>query len=69
MRLSPEEAVNAATANGAYALGLSHLGALEVGKQADLLILDVPSYRMIPYFFGVNHVKTVIKRGKIVKSR
>lgn len=69
MRLSPEEAVNAATANGAYALGLSHLGALEVGKQADLLILDVPSYRMIPYFFGVNHVETVIKRGAIVKGR
>ncbi len=69
MRMSPEEAINAATVNGAYVLGLPHLGVLKVGMQADLLILDVPNYRMIPYFFGVNHVETVIKRGKIVKSR
>ncbi len=69
MHMTPEEAINSATVNGAYALGLSHVGTLEVGKQADVLILDVPNYRMIPYFFGVNHVATVIKRGKIVKSR
>ncbi|MFQ6057026.1 MAG: amidohydrolase family protein [Methanosarcinales archaeon] len=42
------------------------IGSLEVGKQADLIILDVPNYKMIPYHFGVNHVQTVIKKGKIV---
>jgi imidazolonepropionase len=69
MRMTAEEAINAATANGAYALGLDDVGILEVGKQADIIILDVPNYRMLPYFFGVNHVEKVIKRGEIVWSR
>jgi imidazolonepropionase len=69
MGLSPAEALNAATVNGAYALGLNGVGTLEPGSQADLAILDLPDYRMLPYYFGVNHVRTVIKRGQIAWQR
>ena len=55
MKMTPGEAITAATINGAHALGLqSKVGSLEVGKQADLIILDVPDYRELPYHFGVN---------------
>ncbi len=40
------------------------IGSLEVGKQADIVILDVPDYREIPYHFGVNLVRTTIKKGR-----
>ena len=69
MRMTPEEALNAATVNAGYALGMTHAGSLQPGSQADLLIVDVPNYKMIPYFFGENHVETVIKKGEIVWSR
>ena len=68
MAFSAEEAINAATVNGAYSLGLSEVGLIEVGRQADLLLLDLPDYRLLPYFFGINHVHTVIKKGRIVWS-
>ncbi len=64
MSLTPEEAITAATLNGAAALGLSHkLGSIEVGKQADMVLYDIPNYRYLPYHFGTNHVAKVIKRG------
>ena len=67
MRMTPAEALVAATINAAYAVGLGErVGSLEPGKQADLLICDVPDYREIPYRFGVNLVHTVMKRGQIV---
>ncbi|MFQ6119023.1 MAG: imidazolonepropionase, partial [Methanosarcinales archaeon] len=67
MKMSPAQAINAATINAAHAINKADtIGSLEVGKQADLIILDVPNYKMIPYHFGVNHVQTVIKKGKIV---
>ncbi|MBI4249643.1 MAG: imidazolonepropionase [Elusimicrobia bacterium] len=67
MRMSPEEAVTAATVNGAYSLGEGRrLGSLEPGKQADLAHMDVDDYREIPYYFGVNHCRMTIKKGKIV---
>ncbi len=67
-RLTPAEALNAATINAAHALGLgARLGSLEAGKQADLLILSLPDYRNLAYLFGVNLVETVVKRGKIVR--
>lgn len=70
MRMSPAEAVAAATINGAYAVGRGDLvGSLEVGKQADLAIMDVTDYREIPYFFGMNHCLTVIKGGRVVFSK
>lgn len=67
LRLTPAEAINAATINAAHALGLGqYIGSLEVGKQADLLVLDIPDYRHLGYRFGTNLVETVIKRGQIV---
>ncbi len=70
MRMSPAEALTAATINGAYAVGRGSLvGSLEAGKQADLVIMDVQDYREIPYFFGMNHCTTVIKKGRVVYSK
>jgi imidazolonepropionase len=70
MRMTPAEAIAAATINGAHALGrASRLGSLETGKQADLCIMDVEDYRQIPYFFGMNHCRMAIKKGKIVYQR
>ncbi|NMA61963.1 MAG: amidohydrolase family protein, partial [Firmicutes bacterium] len=67
MAMTPEEVFHAVTINAAYALDRQdRLGSIEVGKQADLVIFDVENYRKIPYFFGVNLVETVIKRGKVV---
>jgi len=67
MGLTPAEAVSAATINAAHALGLGRqVGSLETGKRADVIVLDIPSYRHLPYLFGVNHVDMVIKAGKIV---
>lgn len=68
MNLSVEEAITAATLNGAAALGMSDsVGSVEVGKQADLILYNLPDYRQIPYFFGANTVRTVIKRGTILE--
>ena len=66
-RLLPAEVLNACTINAAYAIGLGEqLGSIEVGKQADLLILDIPDYRYLAYQFGGNPVSKVYKRGKLV---
>jgi len=65
--LLPAEALNASTINAAHALGLGDkLGSIEVGKQADLLIVDAPDYRHLAYQFGVNLVERVIKQGQVV---
>ncbi|HEV3027887.1 MAG TPA: imidazolonepropionase [Planctomycetota bacterium] len=69
MALSPAEALNAATVNGAYALGLEGVGTIEPGSRADLAILDLPDYRMLPYYFGVNHVRMVVKGGRLEWQR
>jgi imidazolonepropionase len=70
MRMTPAEAIVAGTINGAHALGrASRLGSLEPGKQADLCIMEVEDYRQIPYFFGMNHCRMTIKKGKIVYQR
>lgn len=69
MRMTVEEALTASTLNAACALGLGdRIGSLEAGKQADVLILDVEDYREIPYHFGVNHVRWVMKKGRVVHS-
>lgn len=66
-KLLPAEAFNAATVNAAFAVGLGEqIGSLEVGKLADVLILDTTDYRQIAYEFGANFVKTVIKKGRII---
>jgi len=70
MKMTPAEAITAATINGACSLGLSErLGSLEEGKQADIVLMDVADYREIPYFFGVNHCIVTIKKGNIVINR
>ena len=67
-KLLPSEALHAATINAANAVGMGDMvGSIEVGKQADLLILKESDYRHIPYFFGGNPVDTVIKRGQVVR--
>lgn len=66
LHLTPAQAIAAATINGAAAIARSdRIGSLETGKQADLLILDIPDYRHLGYRFGVNLVQTVIKKGRI----
>jgi len=42
------------------------MGSLEVGKLADLIVLDAPNYRHLAYHFGVNPVRTVVRRGRVV---
>ncbi len=57
----------AATLNAAAAIGRAdELGSLEVGKRADVIILDAPTYQHVVYNFGVNPVHHVVKNGKIV---
>jgi imidazolonepropionase len=64
LKLTPAQAIVAATLNAAAALGLEkRIGSLEPGKQADLLILDVPDYRHLGYRFGTNLVYQVVKKG------
>ena len=70
MRMLPAEAITAATINAAWAVGEADcVGSLEVGKQADLLILDAPNHEHLCYHFGVNLVQTVVKNGKVVAER
>lgn len=67
LRLTPAEALAAATINAAAAIGLEgRIGSIEVGKQADLIILSVSDFRHLAYRFGGNLVQTVIKRGKVI---
>ena len=67
LKLTPAEAINAATINAAYALNLGqYVGSLEVDKQADVLVLDAADYRHLGYRFGTNLVETVVKRGIVV---
>ena len=70
MRMKPLEALRAATLNAAKALKMDDsIGSIEVGKKADLLIMNVPSHTFIPYKIGVNLVEKVIKEGKIIYSK
>ncbi|ARP42356.1 MULTISPECIES: imidazolonepropionase [Geobacillus] len=67
MRMTPAEALAAATINAAHAIGRSHvIGSLEPGKKADLAIFNAANYMQIMYYYGVNHTEMVIKDGKIV---
>jgi imidazolonepropionase len=70
MRMTPAEAIVAATINAAYSLRRQdRVGSVEVGKYADLAAFDVAGYREIPYYFGVNHCWLTMKRGEVVYSR
>ena len=68
LRMTPEEAINAATINGAYAMGISsQYGSICRGKKANLIITkEIESYNNLPYAFGDNLIDTVIISGKIL---
>ena len=69
LRMTPAEAITAATINAAYALRREkRIGSLEVGKQADLAVFEVADYREIPYYFGVNTCWMTMKRGKVIHT-
>jgi len=66
MKITPAQAIAAATINSAHAIRRADtIGSIEVGKQADMLILSVPDYRHLGYRYGTNLVKQVIKRGQV----
>ena len=70
MGMTPAEAVAASTINAAHTFGkAATIGSLESDKCADLLILDVPDYREIPYHFGMNLVELVMKNGTVLVER
>jgi imidazolonepropionase len=67
MKMTPEEAINAATINGAYAMGISSShGSITIGKKANLIITKkIPSYYQLPYAFGSNLIDSVILDGNV----
>lgn len=67
MQMSIEEVVTALTLNGAAAVGRAdQIGSIDVGKQADLVIHEFPSYKFLPYHIGVSTVEKVIKKGRLI---
>lgn len=67
MKMSIEEAVTALTINGAAAVGRAdQIGSIDVGKQGDVIILEFPSYKYIPYHIAVSTVEKVVKKGVLV---
>jgi imidazolonepropionase len=70
MRLTPAEAVTAATINAAHAIGKANeVGSLEVGKKADAVILNAPNHKFLGYHFGTNLVDKVVKNGRIAVDK
>jgi len=69
-RMTPKEVIQATTIHAAKSMGRENeIGSLDIGKQADVVVLDIPNYKYLPYHFGVDHVEIVIKQGKIVFKR
>ncbi|HEX4542887.1 MAG TPA: imidazolonepropionase [Candidatus Acidoferrum sp.] len=69
LRMTPAEAIAAATINAAYALRKEkQIGSLEVGKEADITVFEVADYREIPYYFGMNHCWMTMKRGRVIHA-
>lgn len=70
MKMTPAEAISAATINAAYSLGRGdEIGSLEKGKRADFVIHDCEDYRELAYFFGIEHAARVYVGGRLVFSR
>jgi imidazolonepropionase len=66
LRLTPSEALAAATINAAWAIGRqTEVGSIEPGKKADIVVIDAPNHLHLPYHFGVNLVETVVKDGNV----
>ena len=69
-KMMPGEVIKAITIHAAKSMGReAEIGSLDIGKQADIVILDIPNYKYLPYHFGVDHVEIVIKKGKVVFSK
>ena len=70
LRMTPSEALTAATVNAAHGLGLGHeIGSLEAGKLGDIVVWRVPAADEIPLWPGADLVETVVKRGRVVLDR
>jgi len=70
MKLASAEVITAATINAAHAIGVAgEVGSLEVGKKADVIVLDVPNHKFLGYRFGVNLVDKVVKSGRLVVDK
>lgn len=70
MKLTPAEVITAATINAAHVIGRAdEVGSLEVGKKADVIVLDVPNHKFLGYRFGVNLVDKVVKNGRLVVDK
>ena len=68
LKMTPAEAINAATINAAYALDRGDkVGSIEVGKKADIIVLDIPNHQQLPYWFGINLVAKVVKNGVVIE--
>jgi imidazolonepropionase len=69
MQMTVEEALVAATLNGAAAIDRAHShGSLEVGKVCDMVLYDIPRLEYLPYHVGVSDIASVIKRGAVVSG-
>jgi imidazolonepropionase len=66
MQMSCEESWRAVTSEAGASLGLDHVGRIAPGYQADIVLFEAPDYRYIPYHYGDNHARVVIKRGHVV---
>jgi imidazolonepropionase len=70
LNMTPEEIWHAVTVNAAYAINRGEeAGRIAIGRKADIVIWDAPNYAYIPYHYGVNHVNTVLKEGKVVVKK
>jgi imidazolonepropionase len=70
MKMTPEEAINAATLNGAYAMGISAThGSITKGKRANIIVTQpLSSYYQIPYSFGTNLIEKVMIEGRFIEQ-
>jgi imidazolonepropionase len=70
LKMTPKEVIQATAIDAAKSMGRENkIGSLDIGKQADVLVLDIPNYRYLPYHFGVDHVEMVIKKGKVIYQK
>ncbi|KGP72718.1 imidazolonepropionase [Pontibacillus yanchengensis] len=70
LKMTPEEIWNAVTVNAAHSIGKGDIaGSLEIGDQADIVVWEAPNYHYIPYHYGVNHTRIVMKSGQILWER
>jgi imidazolonepropionase len=70
MHLTSAEAITATTINAAHAVNRAgEIGSLEVGKKADIIVLDAPNHKFLGYRFGANLIDKVIKNGRLVVDK